>query len=322
MITMYKLTDVDIKDLKSIHGTIGRFLQRAKTTDTPSRRVELKTFALCIALFSGLAFAQITVPTEVPDIQTAVDLSEDGGVIYVEPGRYYGQVLIDKTLTITGTSENASDTVIVFNANFHAVDDDGERLGVRAIALRSYEDITLSNLTIRNTFDEAAARAEGERAHTIAARFDGRVTGNNVTFIGHSDVLQINGAGNFSNVKVVGTNDVVWGQGSATFTESTFVSIGPGNFFAPGGDRSNVFSVSGSKIVRAKGTDHTFHLARPWGATPMLVIRDSNMGEGVAPKGYSNPWGAERADDTFFYECDNFGVGSDTTYRVPWAKSC
>ena len=54
--------------------------------------------------------AKITVPTDFPTLQTAIDVASAGDTIKVIPGTYTDQITISKSLTFTGAG--AKSTVI------------------------------------------------------------------------------------------------------------------------------------------------------------------------------------------------------------------
>ena len=281
-------------------------------------RALLAVVAFVVA--SAAAGEERHVPGEFATVQAAIDAASPGDTIRIAPGVYPEQVLVrTPRLKLIGTGE-PEDTVIQTDMNYFGLDADGKRWKWRSLALYAGFDIELQSLTIENILDAPTLQAMGVAARAKAARFNGRVLATDVRFIGWVDTLQIKGFGYFERVEFHGSNDFVYGQGSATFRDCLFYSRGGGTVFGQGSEGDTQFVVVDSRFEAAAGT--RVFLARPWKPYSTVIIRNSYIGPGVHRLGYRNPWDEDRAETLYFEECDNYGPGSDTSERVPWARVC
>ncbi len=107
------------------------------------------------------------VPDDYPTISDALRNASQGDIILVKKGIYYENLVIDKSVTLTG--ENSADTVVY--------GDGGVDKGARPVFKIAADDVTLSNFTIKSTPQSSA----GLHASGIIISGDKcTVTGNNI----------------------------------------------------------------------------------------------------------------------------------------------
>lgn len=309
-----------------LHGAAPRSPARMQNPVESSLMNSLRFIALGVAcwLYSGQALSEaLFVPEDFLTVQAAVDQAVSGDEIYIAPGKYVEKVRIHgKRLSLIGRGDSPKDTRITYSDNwFNEVTGLGE---IDSITFYATSDVQLRNLRVSNAFPEHVARTQGIRTHTIAARFDARVTVFDTQFIGSSDTLAIYGDFLGQRVTVVGTNDFVFGTGSALFIDSTLVHRGWGgsSMVAHTGAKGTGITFYRSRFISRKARDGNaaapYWIARTWRDGGNVRLVDSEL------DGYANPEGfrGENVESAYFFECGNYGSGADTSGRNEVTINC
>lgn len=259
----------------------------------------------------------------------------DPVVIQVNPGTYKELVQVDnKFVRLIGAGDDPSQTVITYdNAAGTPTADGTGTLGTqnsRTMYVKG-SDFVARNLTIENSFDEAAHTYGAEQAVALLTQAD-RLVFDNVRFLGNQDTLFLKSTTTtnpnrvyFTNSSIEGDVDFVCGYATAVFDNSAFKLLTRGSnsnngyLAAPSTDSStnHGFLITNSTLT-SDAPDGTFHLGRPWvtafaGAKGSLVIRDSSLPSAVKEAPYQD-WASGGTTyswkDSFFREYANTGPGS------------
>jgi pectin methylesterase-like acyl-CoA thioesterase len=239
---------------------------------------------------------------EFPTVQSAIDAVEgqtatDRANIFIAPGRYVEQVVVDKPfITLIGLGSAAEQVVISFNSR-----------PIPDVSLNEATSITgnatafmAQNLTFENsTPDSSASQAVALGCHADRAIFD------NVRFLGYQDTLFAWSMARqyFRKSFITGDTDFIFGNATAVFDRCTIESTDRGYITAADTTRTTANGlifldcqlVKG--ISRHDGTtapNNSVFLGRPWFYTPSelmpsVVYIRTRMGPHIAPAGW-DPW--------------------------------
>ena len=177
-------------------------------------------------------------PDEFPGVNEAIaDLPADNATPYrilVREGVWHQKVMIDKpNVHLIGESRTGS--VLNFDAAQRDLDPDGNRYGLRCGSTQIYApDCSVKNLTLRNSFDYNAARADRDNpagngiqalALTIGGEAD-RTLIQDVNLEGWQDTLFANhGRSLFLNCFIEGCVDFIFGAGTAYFQDCEILTL-------------------------------------------------------------------------------------------------
>lgn len=152
-------------------------------------------------------------------VQGAVDFVPDGNTapttIFIRNGVYTGLVCVVNKNALTFNGEDRKQAIIEYanNARFNPASDQG--VYHRGVFLaRNCADLTLSNLTIRDTTPRGGSQAEAiilngsPNAHAILTDVD---------LYSFQDTLQINGQAYLRDCYIEGDVDFMWGTGPCFF---------------------------------------------------------------------------------------------------------
>jgi pectin methylesterase-like acyl-CoA thioesterase len=152
-------------------------------------------------------------------VQGAVDFIPDGNTtpttLFIRKGIYSGLVCIVNKNALTFTGEDRKQTVIEYanNARFNPAADQG--VYHRGVFLaRNCNDLTLSNLTIRDTTPRGGSQAE---AIILNGSPNAHATLTDVDLYSFQDTLQINSQAYLSDCYIEGDVDFMWGSGPSFF---------------------------------------------------------------------------------------------------------
>ncbi|GAA4983500.1 pectinesterase family protein [Kineococcus glutinatus] len=272
--------------------------------------------------------------TTITDALAAAPAGTAPFVVGIRPGTYRELLTVARSgVTLLGATPDASDVVITYdNAAGTAKPDGSGTYGTSgsATVLIKGNDVTTKNLTIENSFDEAAVvLAGGEQAVALKTTGD-RLVFDNVRLLGDQDTLYADSpkAGALArsyyvNSYVEGDVDFVFGRGTAVFDRSTLhassrgSSSNNGYVTAASTDRSLAygFLVTDSTIT-SDAPAGTFSLGRPWqpsgdaNAVAQVVVRDTELPAAVRSSPWTDMTSTFSWRDARFSEYQNTGAGA------------
>ncbi len=265
-------------------------------------------------------------------IQRALDVAKEGQVLMVSPGEYREVVTVDKkNITIRSNNTDPSKTVIVFNK--HAATDGGT--GHTATVNVNADGFFAENLTIQNDYrPPSIPYPQGSQA--VALRVTGdRAVFHNVRLLGNQDTLYANGRGCekgevnckparqfFTNCYIEGNIDFIFGDGKTVFENCEIHSMPyEGGYLtaqskhSPNEDSGYVFDHC--KLTQDSGVKGDVYLGRPWRDYSTVIFMHTEMGDKIAPAGWSE-WHAEVSrtlDKAYYAEFDSTGPGAHHAER-------
>ncbi|WP_458112775.1 pectinesterase family protein [Arthrobacter sp. R1-13] len=268
-------------------------------------------------------------------IQAAIgaipDHSTQARTITVKPGVYREVVNVwpdRKNVTITGATGNPADVVLSYNTAAGQPKFFGGTWGAKGSPTMTVaaDNTTVTNLTVENTYDEAANGS----SQALAVRSVGdKVTFENARFLGNQDTYLADTTGRdarartyLKNCYIEGDVDFIYGRGTAVLDGCTVHSLDRGSatnngyIVAPSTKNSNPY---GLLIINSRLTGDaapgTVSLGRPWFASsdpdahPQAVIRDSWLGAHIAEQGWADMSGHSWTEGRFG-EHSNSGPGA------------
>ncbi|CAM4445044.1 pectate lyase [Paenibacillus tarimensis] len=265
-------------------------------------------------------------------VQGAIDAVQanntDPVEIFVHNGVYKEVVTIPANKPfITLTGESAEGTVLTYDNYSGREKPTGGTYGTSGSAsvFISGSDVTVRNLTIENSFDEASVDVKNKQAVALNVRGD-RHRFENVRFLGNQDTLLTNGGTQyFYKCYIEGDVDFIFGGSRAVFDECTIHSLDRGSSSNNGyitAASTMITEPYGYLIVNSKLTSDaapgTVWLGRPWhpGGNPdaiaSVVFMNTEMGAHINPIGWTDMSGFSAADARFF-EYNNHGPGAVVT---------
>jgi pectinesterase len=275
---------------------------------------------------------------EVTTIQAAVDAVPVGNTepfaILVKPGQYKERVLIPADrphIVLTGLGRDPEDVVITDDRANGTPKPEGGTWGTSGSASVTVDasDLVVRNLTLSNSFDEAAhPEITSRQAVAVLTRAD-RLSFENVRFLGNQDTLYLNSP-NVDTVSraylrhcyVEGDVDFIFGRATAVFEHCHLHSLdrasttNNGYVTAASTSLSNPYGFLFTKCrFTSNALEATVYLGRPWhpsndpNAVAQTVIRDSHLGAHLKPAPWTDfgtwPW-----RDARYFEYRNRGTGA------------
>ncbi|MCX5396297.1 pectinesterase family protein [Streptomyces sp. NBC_00102] len=286
----------------------------------------------------------LRVPADYPTVQAAVDAVPQGNdgriTVRLAPGTYREHVRIGKNqpyVSLVGTGERRSDTLIVFDTPQGELKPDGTTQGSTgsATVLVEGHDFTAENLTFSNDFDEAAVEISGEQALAVKTTGD-RLTFRNTAFLGNQDTLMTDTPALTQKARVYitgsyveGDVDFLYGRATTVVEKSVIKALSRGSdtnngyITAASTWKENPYGIliTRSRIISDAPAD-TFHLGRPWhpsgnpDAIGQVLIRETSLPAAVKASPWSDmsgfPWREAR-----FSEYRTYGPGAAATPDRP-----
>jgi pectin methylesterase-like acyl-CoA thioesterase len=271
-------------------------------------------------------------------------------VVAVKPGTYKEMITVSKSyVRIIGTTGNPKDVVLTYdNAAGTTNPTTGAIYGTgtsQSVAITG-SNVTVEDLTIENSFDEAAVvLAGGEQAVALKTTGD-RLVFDNVRLLGNQDTLLVDSPNAFTvarsyfvNSYIEGDVDFIFGRGTAVFQRSTINALSRGS----GSNNGYLTAASTSdqnpygfliidSTVTSNAPAGTFSLGRPWqgwkdatqvknGVTynsrGQVTIRNTALPAAIRT---TQPWADMSPNlwtDGRFSEYGNTGAGATVTANRP-----
>ncbi|GAA1000063.1 hypothetical protein GCM10009555_102260 [Acrocarpospora macrocephala] len=281
------------------------------------------------------AFNQVSGPTATPTtgtptvasdgtgryrtVQAAIDAVPSGNasriVITIKPGTYREIVTVNKPyVTLQGLGSSPSQTVIVNNRSAYSHGTSGSYT-----AIVSGRDVTATNLTISNDFDENSV-SSGQQA--VALRLDGdRTTLTNLRVLGDQDTLLVNDSARayVRGSYVEGTVDFIFGGGTIVFHDCDIFEKrstgGPITAASTAAAKTYGFLFYRSRVTGAANNVTT--LGRPWRPDAQVLYRESTLNATINT---SQPW-TDMSSNSWrnarFLEYRNTGSGAGVNANRP-----
>lgn len=305
----------------------------------------------CASIDVEPAFDAVIGADGFPGVNEAIaHLPEDNAVPYrilVREGVWHQKVMIDKpNVHLIGESRTGS--VLNFDVAQRDLDPDGNRYGLRCGSTQIYApDCSVRNLTLRNSFDYNAARADrdnpaGNGIQALALTISGdadRTVIENVNLEGWQDTLFVNrGRSYFRDCYIEGCVDFIFGAGAAYFEQCEIKSLlrddpagegREGYIVAPNTAGAQMYGLvfADCRLTKSDGFPAgTMALGRPWHNRPdavgQAVFIDCWMDDHIDPVGWDRMAYGRNDDGSYkwftpelarFYEYRSEGPGAALT---------
>ena len=247
--------------------------------------------------------------------------------VVFRPGVYTEHVVIaprDRPLLLRSSTGNAHDVVLTFGLS----QGDRDRTGmeyVQACATLTIDadDVTLSGLTIENSFDKRLHPGRpNSQALAVRTRGD-RIRFESCRLLGQQDTLLMDAPSwaavrhvHLRDCEIVGDVDFIYGRATALIEGGVIRSMGPGYVAAPSTARENPRGFLFRGVTLEGDLDNgSVRLGRPWhpGGKPdaigSAIFADCELGAHIA----AEPWeemGGFAWQDARLAESGNSGPGS------------
>lgn len=279
-------------------------------------------------------------------ISNMLNMCKQGDTIQLKPGIYKEKIAIFVDgVTIIG--EDRENTIIENNDHYHKIMEDHNECNT----FRTYtvfvgaNNVTIKNLTIKNTSVPSDVYGQAVALHADGNNFKCE----NVFLDSAQDTLftaplppnllikykgflpdyEITGRHNrqvYEKCKIRGDVDFIFGGATALFNECEIISINRGHsshdvagyLTAPSHNLDIPYGYLFYKcnLVGEEGTLNVY-LSRPWRDYGCAAFIDCNLGNHIAPEGFSNWSNTTRYETARYFE---YSPNADTTARVKWAK--
>ncbi|KAH6675863.1 pectin lyase fold/virulence factor [Halenospora varia] len=250
-------------------------------------------------------------------IQEAINAASPGDTIAIYPGTYKETLIIDKdSITIQGLnarSNKPSDNVVSIENSLYgsasASDYDSATILVSGDNFKAY-NLNFTN----NAGPDGAAPAVATRGKNIAFYACG-MHGNQGTFYPHQ------GSAFIGRCYIEGGQDFIYGRRSNTWLQGCRLGakLDQASITFQGRRASSedgYFILDKARIVPVKSGIKVF-LGRPWGDYARVIVQYSNLGNMIAPGGWTT-YSSISTSNVYFGEYSNSNGGSQ---RVGWAQS-
>ena len=254
-------------------------------------------------------------------IQSAIEASKSFPYqrirIYIKKGIYHEKVFIPSWNTkISLVGESKDSTIITNDDYFKKINKGPNSTFYTATLLIQGNDFHAENLTVENS-----AGAIGQ-ALALAVEAD-RCSFKNCKFLGNQDTLYLSGENArqyFTSCFIEGTTDFIFGEATALF-ENCIIKCKADSYITAASTPEGVsygFVFKNCALTAAPGINKVY-LGRPWRKYAKTVFINCNMGNFIAPEGWSN-WAHPDSDKTTFYaEYHSSGEGARKNERVSWS---
>lgn len=219
-------------------------------------------------------------------VQAALDAApagtaSDATVIAIKPGIYRELIRITKPyVTLVGSTGQAADVVLTYdNAAGTTNPATGQPYGTgnSQSVLIAAANVSVSDLTIENAFDEAASTLTSKQAVALKTTGD-RLVFSNVRLLGNQDTLLVDSPdpsvvsrSYFYNSYIEGDVDFIFGRGTSVFDRSTIHALSRGSSSNNGyvtaastSDQNPFGFLIVDSTITSNAPAQTFSLGRPW----------------------------------------------------------
>ncbi len=287
------------------------------------------------------------VLTECDSIQSVLNQAQEGDVLYLKNGIYKEKIEI-KQNKISLVGEDPDKTIIVNHDFYHKIMPDFNECNT----FRTYtcyvegNDVTLSNLTIKNSATPSAKYGQAVALHVHGTHFicenvilqsaqDTLFTGplpadliqRHQGFLPKSFLKGNSSIQTYKNCQIYGDVDFIFGGATALFEDCKIISIArqkknaeesSGFICAPSHDANTPFGYLfyHCDLIAEDDSVSYVYLARPWRDYGCAAFIECNLHSHIHPLGF-NKWGNTHRDQTArFYE---YSLNQDLTKREKWA---
>ena len=279
-------------------------------------------------IVSTTSIADTTTYDSVQDALDALpSFAKKTNVIFIYPGTYKEQLEIDNlgTVILIGYSEATKDfssnqvTIKYKGASGLTPDDSIDQEATASVSGNRFEAININFVNSGAADENTASVAFAVKPSSYASLFGSQV-------IGGQDALLINGYFFASNTYIEGQKDMILGSGAGYFLNST-ISPNEDDISLTADQRDTGSSLAGfvfdqSTIAPASGAGSLseISLGRPGNSDARVAYINSYIGSLVEASGWEQQSSSSpQTSDVLFGEYGNFGPGSDTSDRAPFA---
>nr|WP_063788126.1 pectinesterase family protein [Streptomyces sp. XY66] len=275
-------------------------------------------------------------------VQAAVNAAAPGDTVLVSRGTYRETLNVPASkqgLTLKGATGNAEDIVITYDNASGTPKPGGGTYGTAgsATATFSANDITVTGVTVENTWDRSA-HPDVRDTQAVAVNASGdRQEYLNSRFIGHQDTV-LNWAPSatgqyrqyFRHCFIAGDVDFVFGNATAVYDHVNFTlrdrgaATGGHNGYlaAPNTDAAKPYGILiTDSTISSPARPGTYYLGRPWhpaeSAVGRLVIRNTSLPAAVKTEGPWTDMGGFSWKSARFAEYANTGPGAGSGATRP-----
>ena len=249
-------------------------------------------------------------------VQSAVD--SDPPCIFIEPGTYNEQVLIEQRSASPFSIYGSTDDDTSFAANtvtlvYGLSQDDGIGNDETGTLRVKTDGFRLYNVNVENS------RGEGSQAVALSAYADSGYYG--CAFSGFQDTLLANeGRQIYLDTQVVGATDFIFGQRALAWFERADIrcvakSIGYVTAHGRDEDNGSIYVFDRSAVSGVQGESvpaGAYYLGRPWRSWARVIFQRTEMSEVINPAGW-RVWndGQPNTENVYYGEFENTGAGSE-----------
>lgn len=249
-------------------------------------------------------------------VQSAVD--SDPPCIFIEPGTYNEQVLIEQRSASPFSIYGSTDDDTSFAANtvtlvYGLSQDDGIGNDETGTLRVKTDGFRLYNVNVENS------RGEGSQAVALSAYADSGYYG--CAFSGFQDTLLANeGHQIYLDTQVVGATDFIFGQRALAWFERADIrcvakSIGYVTAHGRDEDNDSIYVFDHSAVSGVQGDSvpaGAYYLGRPWRSWAQVIFQRTEMSEVINPAGW-RVWndGQPNTENVYYGEFENTGAGSE-----------
>ena len=244
-------------------------------------------------------------------------------IIYIKAGVYDEYITVPKkAINILMYGDGPTKTIITGHKNF--VD------GVKTMQTATFANTANGFIAKSMAFENSAGAAKHQ---AVAFRNQGDMSAFfDVAFHGYQDTLYAQANRQFyRNCEISGTIDFIFGTSPTLIQNSKIIARKPlpnqfNTVTADGTQQRNMATgivLQNCEIVPERELfpvrlQFKSYLGRPWKQYARTVVMESNIGDFLAPEGWT-PWAGNQFLDTLYYaEYANTGPGANLNGRVKW----